>query len=67
MTMGIDTRAVQGQPTVDPTATPIDAERRRERKEQRPKRRATPPVSAPPSDDDAITIGPEGAKIDLRA
>jgi hypothetical protein len=68
MTMGIDTRGVQGQPPVDPTATPIDTERRRERQDHRTKKKAAPPPIPPaPADDDAITIAPEGAKIDVRA
>jgi hypothetical protein len=68
MTMGIDTRGVQGQTPVDPTATPIDTERRRDRRDQRPKpKKAAPPPPPPADDDDAITIAPEGAKIDVRA
>lgn len=67
--MGIDnTRGVQGQTPVDPTATPIDTERRRERRDDRPKPKAAPARAAPAAeDDDAITIAPEGAKIDVRA
>jgi hypothetical protein len=69
MTMGIDTRGVQGQTPVDPTATPIDTERRRERQDHRPKPKkpAPPAAAAPTEEDDAITIAPEGAKIDVRA
>jgi len=66
--MGMDARGVQGQTPVDPTATPIDTERRRERKDHRPKAKTAVRAAAPQADeDDAITIAPAGAKIDVRA
>jgi len=66
--MGIDTRGVQGNAPVDPTAAPIDTERRRERRDHRKeKKEAARPPEPSPADDDAATIAPQGAKIDVRA
>ena len=65
--MPIETTRVN-QPAVDPTATPIDTERRRERRDQRPKRAVRAgDQPAGEHDDDTVTIAPEGAKVDVRA
>jgi hypothetical protein len=65
--MAIETTRVTGQQPVDPTATPIDTDRRRDRRDKSAKPKAAR-VAAPVDDeDDTVTIAPAGAKIDVRA